>query len=126
MAVAVWFDSVGTGSVGNTGIGVAVAIGVGVGESVGTVGVVAVGAAVFTGFGGGTWVSIGLASLVADIAARTVAAISGVGATAMGVVGIWVGSAEQEVATRARMARAGKTIARWNEAPVRDTESLRL
>jgi hypothetical protein len=108
-----------------TGIGVAVDIAVGIGEATGGSGEVAVGAAVTAGFDEGTGVTIGLASLVADIAARTIAAISGVGATVMGAVGAWVGSAAQEVANRARMTRANTMNGLMETVTPRNTESPR-
>lgn len=125
MAVAIPVDAVVAGGVVGTGIGVAVAVAVGIAGVVGTTGEVAVGAGVSAGFGGGTGVFVWLPSLVADTTARTVAATSGVGATAVGVVGAWVGSAIQAIATRTRMARARKMIARTYEVTVQDTESLR-
>ena len=126
MAVTVSTAVVGSGRGVATGIGAAVAKAVGIGDATGTAGEVAGGAGASAELRVVTGVGIGMAALVANIAATVRAEMSGVAATALDVVGACVGSAAHEDAKRARMARAGKTIARWNEATVRDTESLRL
>ena len=86
------------------------AFAVGIGDEV------AEGTAVSGGFGTSSWVVAGMASIVAETAARTVAAISGVGVTVVAIHGVWVGSAVQEVAERA---------SRMATVTPRNTESLR-
>lgn len=101
-------------------MGASVGIAVGVGEVVGIAGSVATGGVATAESGSSFGVAARLASLVADIAARTAAAISGVGATAVDLVGAWVGSPAQEVAKKTKMARADTMIVRmellipWN------------
>ena len=97
---------------------------VGAGEAVGTAGEVAEDAGASTEFRVCPWEAVGMAALVADIAAPTVEEISVVGAMVGTTVGVWVGSAAQEVANRASMARAKTMNARMEMLAPKNTESL--
>lgn len=123
MVVATPTAAVGNSGVDDTGIGVAVTIAVSAGEAVGTGEVV--GTAGEMAEDAGASAEFGVAALVADIAALTVAEISGVGAMGWSTVGAWVGSAAKEVANRASMARANTMNARMEMVELKNTESLR-